>query len=244
MKISEIMTRRVVSARPETTIAEAARLMLRHRISGLPVVEDETLVGIVSEGDLLRRSETGTVRQRPRWLELLVGPGRLAGDYINSHARKVGEVMTQDVVAVRPYDEVAEAVRQMELHHVKRLPVVEDDRLIGIVSRANLVRALLHRLSHAPEDPRVAVDSAIRDRILAEIDKEPWGPRFGISVKVTDGLVEFFGSISDDRERGALRVLAENVPGVKDVRDHLVWVEPISGIVIGADATTPPANAA
>ena len=244
MKISEIMTRRVISVRPETTIAEAARLMLRHRISGLPVVDDEVAVGVVTEGDLLRRAETGTRRRRPRWLELLVGPGRLAGDYIAEHARKVGDVMSENIVSVRPQDDVADAVRLMELRHVKRLPVIEGGKLVGIVSRANLVRAVLHRLTREQDDPGLEIDAAIQDRILAEIEKEPWGPRFSITVKVTDGVVDYFGSTSDERERRALRVVAENMSGVKQVRDHLVWVEPISGIVISAEASTPPANAA
>jgi CBS domain-containing protein len=244
MNISEIMTRRVISVRPETTIAEAARLMLQHRISGLPVVNDDLVVGIITEGDLLRRAETGTARRRPRWLELLAGPGRLAGDYVAAHARQVGEVMSENLASVVSQDDVAEAVRLMERRHIKRLLVIEGGKLVGIVTRANLVRALLRRLTREPKHTGLEIDGVIHDNIIAAIDKEPWGPRFSITVKVADGIVDFFGSITDERERTALRVVAENIPGVKEVRDHLVWVEPVSGFVIPAEGTAPPATAA
>jgi CBS-domain-containing membrane protein len=239
MYAADIMTRPVISVAPETKIAEAARLMLQHRISGLPVVDASgAIVGIVTEGDLVRRSEIGTERHRARWVELLIGPGRLARDYVDAHARTVGDVMTADVVAVSPGATLPEVVRLMEKHHVKRVPVVENGGLVGIVSRANLLRALVHTL------PRTAVadaaisysDAEIRERILAEINKEPWGPRFSVDVTVENGIVELHGSITDDRERAALAVVAENTPGVKDVRDRLVWVDPMSGIVIPTGA--------
>lgn len=234
MKVGDVMTRSVVSVTPETPIAEAARQMLDNRISGLPVVDAAgTVVGVVTEGDLLRRAETGTVRTRARWLELLTTPGRLATDYVHAHARKVGEVMSRDVVAVAPGAPLATVVRLMEARHIKRLPVIDGGRLVGIVSRANLVRALFDRLS-APSE-QSAGDAAIRDAILAEIDRQPWGPRASIDVSVADGVVDLHGSITDDRERTALQVLAENTPGVKAVHDHLVWIEPLSGFVIPAD---------
>jgi CBS-domain-containing membrane protein len=148
MNATDIMTQPVISVALETKIAEAARLMLQHRISGLPVVDQSgAVVGIVTEGDLLRRSEIGTERHRPRWVELLIGPGRLAGDYIDAHARKVGEVMSENVVSVIPQETLPEIVRLMERRHIKRLPVIEDERLVGIVSRANLVRALVRTLT-------------------------------------------------------------------------------------------------
>ncbi len=242
MNAADIMTKPVISVAPEATIAEAARLMLQHRISGLPVTDKSSaVVGVVTEGDLLRRAELGTERHRPRWIELLIGPGRLARDYVDAHARKVGEVMTENVVSVTPQDILPDIVRLMETRHVKRLPVIEDGRLVGIVSRANLVRALVRRLtqSKAGSGKGVFDDGEIRDRILAEIRKEPWGPRYSVDVAVNDGVVELHGSLTNDRERTALRVAAENVPGVKAVRDHLVWVEPLSGMVIPAEGSGP-----
>jgi CBS domain-containing protein len=238
MNAADIMTQPVISVAPERKIAEAARLMLQHRISGLPVVDQSgAVVGIVTEGDLLRRSEIGTERHRPRWVELLIGPGRLAGDYIDAHARKVDEVMSENVVSVMPQETLPEIVRLMERRHIKRLPVIEDERLVGIVSRANLVRALVRTLTRptATDAGTTLGDAEIRHRILAEIRKESWGPSSSVDVTVKNGVAELYGSITVERERTALRILAENVPGVKAVHDRIVWVEPISGFVIPAD---------
>jgi CBS domain-containing protein len=238
MKASEIMTRGPISVTPEATIAEAARLMLQHRVSGLPVTDSNGLVvGVVTEGDLLRRAETGTERHRARWLEFLVGPGRLAGDYIDAHARKVGEVMTSEVTVAAPQDDLAGVVRLMEKRHIKRIPIVDDRKLVGIVSRADLVRALVHNLTEeaASGAARAMTDDEIHDRIVKIIDKEPWGPRFSIEIAVKNGIVDLHGTVTDDRERTALKVAAETIPGVKAVRDHLVWVEPTTGFVIGED---------
>ena len=238
MNAADIMTQPVVTVTPATKIAEAARLMLQHRISGLPVVDERNrIVGIVTEGDLLRRSELGTNRQRTRWVELLIGPGRLAHDYVEAHARNVGEVMSPEVAYVSAADALRDVVRLMEKRHVKRVPVLENGRLVGIISRANLVRALVHAMTRtaAFDAASTHVDSEIRDRIVAEIARQPWGPRFSVDVTVENGIVELDGSITNERERTALKVLAETVPGVKAVHDRLVWVEPVSGFVIPAD---------
>jgi CBS domain-containing protein len=240
MNAADIMTKPVITVTPETKIAEAARLMLQHRISGLPVVDDSgRVVGIVTEGDLLRRSEIGTERQRPRWVELLIGPGRLARDYIDANARTAGEVMSDRIASVTPEEALPDVVRLMERRHVKRVPVIDDGRLVGIVSRANLVRALVHTMTRMASADAAGAhsDSDIRDRILAEIAKEPWGPRFSVDVTVDNGVAELHGSITDERERTAIQVAAENVPGVKAVRDRLIWVEPLSGFVIPADGS-------
>jgi CBS-domain-containing membrane protein len=247
MSVADIMTRQVISVTPQTTIAEAAQLLLDNRISGLPVVDPGgAVVGIVTEGDLLRRVETGTQRRHSHWLEFLIAPGRLAREYTDANARNVGEVMSAEVVSVTPQEALPEVIRLMEHHHVKRLPVIEAGRLVGIVSRANLVRALLHSLAEPPGKPAgdaVAGDAEIRDRIVAEIARQPWGPRASVDVRVKDGAVELYGTITDERERTALRVLAENQPGVKTVLDHLVWIEPVSGFVIPAVGEEPPDKA-
>jgi CBS-domain-containing membrane protein len=244
MNVADIMTRQVISVTPQTTIAEAAQLLLDNRISGLPVVDPGgAVIGIVTEGDLLRRVETGTQRRHSHWLEFLIAPGRLAREYTDANARNVGEVMSAEVVSVTPGDALPEVIRLMERHHVKRLPVIEAGRLVGIVSRANLVRALLHNLTEPPGNAAgdaVAGDAEIRGRIMAEIARQPWGPRASVDVRVKDGTVELYGTITDERERPALRVLAENQPGVKTVVDHLVWIEPVSGFVIPAVGSEPP----
>lgn len=242
MKVSDIMTHPVITVTPEVTIGEAAELLIGHRISGLPVVNAAgEVVGIVTEGDLLRRAETGTERRRARWLEFLIAPGRLASEYAQAHGRRVGEVMTDTVVSVGPDEPIAELIDAMERRRIKRVPVIDQGRLVGIVSRANLVRALVQNLPR-PDDAPVISDEAIRDRIVAEIAKQPWGPRASVEVRVENGIVELRGAVTDDRERPALRVLAENVPGVKEVRDRLTWVEPLSGFVVPADEPPAPGS--
>ena len=176
MQVSEIMSKDVISITPQTPVAHAAKLMLDHHISGLPVVDDAgTLVGIVTEGDFLRRAETGNVRKRSRWLEFLVGPGRLADEYVHTHGRKVEEVMTREVVTVGEQDSLDEVVTLMEKHGIKRVPVLRDRQLVGIVSRANLMRALLV-LTRTPATP-LPSDRAIHQRIRTAVEQEPWGRR-------------------------------------------------------------------
>ncbi len=233
MRVSELMSRGVVSVAPTARVSDAAQLMLDHRISGLPVLDAEgKLVGIVTEGDFLRRAETGSLRRRPRWIEFCLGPGRLADEYVHTHGRKIEEVMTRDVVSIGENASLDEVAALMEKHRVKRLPVLRGSQLVGIVSRANLVRALL-LLTRSPASP-LPGDRAIHDRIMAAVDKEPWGPSHTINVVVHEGRVELYGSIFDEREREALRVLVENISGVKGVQDHLVWIEPMSGMAFGA----------
>ena len=231
MKAGDVMTRHIVSVNPESSISEAAQLMILNRISGLPVLDERgKLVGIVTEGDLLRRVETGTERRRPRWLEFLVGPGRLATEYVHTHGRRIQEVMTsspETIVEETPLDEV---VLLMERKRIKRLPVVRGDEVVGIVSRANLVQVLASLVRQTGDiDPG---DANIRERVLAEIDKQPWSRGNVINVIVRDGIVELWGTILDERPRQAIRVAAENVLGVKEVKDHLVWIEPMSGMTL------------
>jgi CBS domain-containing protein len=232
MKTSEIMSRQVLSIGPGAPIREAIRLMLEHRISGVPVVDGTgKLVGILTEGDLLRRGETGTERHRRPWLEFLLGPGRLAEDYVKTHGRRVEEIMTRGVVAIGPDTPVGEVVQVMESRRIKRLPVLDGEVLVGIVSRADLMGALARVLDQGEAAP--SDDDAIRERVLAEFQQAAgWAPRSGVTVTVKDGVVELNGAIFEEKERAALRVAAENLPGVRAVEDRLVWVEPVSGTVI------------
>ena len=203
--------------------------MLQRHISGLPVIEKGgELVGIVTEGDFLRRAETGTQRRRPRWLEYLVGPGRLADEYTRSHGRKVYEIMTFGALTVTEDTPLDEVVRLMEKRRIKRLPVVRGTAVVGIVSRANLVHALAGLAREVK--PAAASDQTIHDRIVAELAGQSWAPTALINVIVRDGVVELWGAITDERERAAVIVAAENAPGVKGVNDHLAWVEPMSGM--------------
>lgn len=242
MKAKDIMTWPVITIEPEAPMQAAIVHMLRHRISALPVVAaDGGLIGIVSEGDLLRRAEIGTQRHRPHWLEFLLGPGRLASEYAQTHGRKVKEVMTTDPETVNEDTPLDEIVALMERRRIKRVPVMRDGQMVGIVSRANLMQALAS-LVPAKSDSADS-DAAIRLKLLAEMDQQPWAPKGLINVIVKDGVVSLWGSITDEREREALHVLAENTPGVRDVRDHLVWVEPTTGLVISTGDEPPQAKA-
>jgi len=233
MKASDVMTSDVVSIAPDATILEAARLMLQHRISGLPVIAASgTLVGMVTEGDFLRRSETGTQRKRGRLLEFLLGPGRLADEYVHASGRKVDEVMTGEVHTVEEDAPLEKVVHLMERHRIKRIPVVRNGKVVGIVTRANLMRAVAALALAARPVP--ASDAAIRERLIADLKSQSWAPCAAIDVAVTDGVVKLTGSLTDERERQALRIAAENIPGVRKVEDHLIWVEPYSGMVIEA----------
>jgi CBS domain-containing protein len=229
MKARDVMTQYVTSIGPNDPVSRAVRIMLQNEISGLPVLDTfGRLVGMITEGDLLRRAETGTQRRRPRWIEIFIGPGRLADEYVHSHGRKVSEVMTLDPVSVTEETPLEEVVRLMEKRRIKRVPVVRGDSVVGIVSRANLLHALA-RLSGETK-PVQADDRAIREQLLGELQKQKWAPLASIDVIVREGVVDLWGSITDERARQALVVAAENVPGVKAVNDHIVWVEPMSGL--------------
>jgi CBS domain-containing protein len=231
MKAKDVMTSPVVSVAPDSTIFEAVRVMLQRHISGLPVIDkDGHLVGIVTEGDFLRRAETGTQRRRPRWLEYLIGPGRLADEYTRSHGRKVLDIMTPEPLTVSEDTSLEEIVGTMEKRRIKRMPVMRGDEVVGIVSRANLVHALAGVAREVK--PGAASDQAIRDRITAELAGQAWAPTALINVIVRDGVVELWGTITDERERQAIIVAAENAPGVKEVKDHLAWVDTMSGMLL------------
>lgn len=231
MNAKDVMTRDVISIQPDATVLQAARLMLQHHISGLPVI-DKTgkLVGVLSEGDFLRRQETATQRRRSRWLEFLMGPGRIAAEYTHTHGSKVSEVMTEDVQVVGENTPLEEVVELMERYRIKRVPVICDDAVTGIITRSNLMHAMVSMARQAP--PAATNDAAIRDRMMAEMKNQQWAPAAMTNVVVHDGVLELWGVIVDERQREALKVVAENIPGVKAVKDHLVWVEPTSGITI------------
>ena len=229
MNAGEVMSRNPIAVPAEAGLAEALQLMFDHHISGLPVVDGKAgLVGILTEGDLLRRSEIGTAGQRSRWLDLLI-TGRLANEYVRTHTRRVDDIMTRDVVSVAEDTPLTEVVRLMERHRIKRVPVLRDGALIGIVSRADLLRAIQRLLVAEPKT--AASDETIRRHVLDELAQAPWAPH-GLTVDVANGVVTLDGVILDEQKRSALRVAAENVPGVKAVVDHIVWVEPVTGWVV------------
>jgi CBS domain-containing protein len=231
MKARDVMAHPVISVDADTPVQVAIRLMLQKKISGMPVVDGSgNLLGMVTEGDFLRRAEAGTEHKQSRWLDFLMGPGQLADQYTKAHGRKVGEVMTKDVKSVDEHTQLGDIVAVMERNRIKRVPVLRGRKIVGIVTRANLLRALASVMYKLP--PGKADDFGIREKIIEQLKSEKWAPVATIDVIVRDGVVTLTGYVLDERQRDALKVLVENVPGVKQVLDQMVWVEPMSGITI------------
>ena len=231
MIVADVMTRNVLSVSPDATVDEAARMMLERGISGLFVVDAKgELAGIVTEGDLLRRDELGTERHRPWWLRMIVSPGRQAADFTRTHGRRVSDVMTEAVISVATDATLEDVVEIMEENRIKRVAVVARKRVVGVVSRSDLLRALVGRSRSAA--PVSTDDRTIREAILDGLDNASWAPATTLGVNVAGGVVDLWGTIMDEKERRAIRILAENTPGVTAVHDHLVFVEPYSGTVI------------
>ena len=223
MQARDIMTAEVVTARLDTPIPEVARLLVEQRISGVPVVDAlNRVVGIITEGDLLRRSELGTDKRRSHWLELFVSNVQLAEEYVRAHGRTAGEVMTHDVVQVAPDTPLTKIVDILEKNRIKRVPVIDNGKLVGIISRGNLVQALGSASQQvAPTSPD---DRHIRDQVLAEFRRHPWGLGSESNVVVTEGIVHLWGLVSTEEEQTALRVAAEEIPGVRRVEDHTIQI--------------------
>ena len=232
MRAHQIMTRPVITVTPDTTIVDAANLMLRQHISGLPVVDAAgKLVGIVSEGDFIRRGEIGTERKRGALLRFVLGAGKSASDFVHEHGCKISEIMNPSPVTITEDTPLADIVDLMEKRNVKRLPVLRNDKVVGIVTRANLLQAVASMARHIP-DP-TADDDHIRNRIINALEKVDWGP-IGLNVIVHDGVVQLNGVITDERSRQAAVVAAENVEGVRKVHDHLCWVDTMSGMYVNS----------
>ncbi len=233
MRAHQIMTRKVITVGPDTSIVEAANTMLQHHIGGLPVVDATgKLIGIVSEGDFIRRAEIGTQREHGRWLRLLVGSGQIASEFVHERGRKVGEIMTPNPVIITEDTPLNEIVRIIERHHVHRLPVLRRQELVGIVTRSNLLQAVADLARDVPEP--TADDDRIRSSIQAAIEITDWSPS-QLNVIVNDGIVHLGGVITDERCRRAAIVAAENVAGVRQVQDELCSYPPPEEDLGGGD---------
>lgn len=231
MIVADVMTRNCITIGPEATVEEAVNLMLSRHISGLFVVnKGGALAGVLTEGDLLRRDELGTERHRPWWLRMLASPARQAQDFTHANGRHVRDVMTEDVLSIAQDAPLEDVVATMEKHRIKRLPVTADGRVVGVVSRADLLRALIGRVH--PVEPQDTDDRSIRTAILNALEAQSWAPLTTLNVTVAEGVVDLWGTITNDQERHGIRVIAENTQGVKAVRDHLVYIEPYTGTVI------------
>jgi CBS domain-containing protein len=219
------MTRMVITINEQAPIAEALQLMLGKAISGLPVVDcNDQLVGIITEGDLLRRAELATEQPIAWWKNLLFGPWFSAQEYVRTHARSVGSVMTRETLCIAEDTPLPMIVRMMEQGHVKRLPVTKDGKVIGIVSR----RDVLQPLSALVGDPLAgnATDASILQQIDRDLALQPWSPRHNISVTVKNGVVSLSGTVSGFEQREALQVLIADIAGVRKIYDQLLVVNP------------------
>jgi CBS domain-containing protein len=222
MKAADVMVTTVVTVGPECSIENVADTLLENRVSAVPVVSNGgDLVGIVSEGDLIRRTEIDTERRRSRWLALLIGTQPLAAEFVKSHAGRVADVMTRDVIVATPDTPLRHIAALLEKNGIKRVPIVSNGKLVGIVSRANLVQAL----ASARKEIKAAAatsDRMIREELLSRLRKEPWARTSRLNVIVHDGTVELWGTVRSRAEKQAIRSAAEVTSGVRAVNDNLI----------------------
>ena len=217
------MTPWVASIGPDATVQDAARRMLEHAVSALPVVDDSgRMVGIVSEGDLLRRREIGTDVARAWWLRLLSGESA-AADLLKTHGKRVGDVMTAPAVSVTESASLGKIALLLENHRIKRVPVLRAGRLVGIVSRADLVR----QVAIAPPGKRPASrhDRSLRQRLVKRLQQTGGDPAC-LNVSISRGVLHLWGGIASEAQRQALRAAADGVPGVRRIEDHTFVMPP------------------
>ena len=220
MKAYDVMVSPVVTVKPTSLVRDAAKIFLERRISAVPVLNDQgKLVGIISEGDLMHRSEAGTERQRSWWLEAFISDETLAAEYTKAHARKVADVMTRHVITAAPDTPLHEIAALLEKNSIKRVPILKDDQLVGIVSRANLVQAVAST-KRALESPHS--DSIIREQILNQLNQQKWAHTQLLNITVSGGVVDLWGIAPSEAERQAIRVAAQSIPGVQGVNDNMV----------------------
>src|SRR5262245_9591116 len=220
MNAADMMTSQLLTIGPEATVRDAAWMMLTHRISAVPVLDGQgRLVGIISEGDLLRRAETGTQRRHSWWGMFGIGSELLAAEFVKSHGRQVADVMTRDVITARENTPAHEIARLMETNGIKRVPVVEDGKLIGVVSRADFLTALTGLPQ--PGEGKSADDVTLRRAIVARLDAMPWIQPSIVNVAVHDGTAELTGLADSDAQRRAVHIVVETTPGVHAVEDNM-----------------------
>ncbi|WP_316179794.1 MULTISPECIES: CBS domain-containing protein [unclassified Bradyrhizobium] len=223
MKARDVMVSPVITVGKNSTVRDLAKLLLANRISAVPVVDSGgKVVGIVSEADLMHRAEAGTERPSSWWLSLISGESALAAEYVQSHALKVKDVMTTDVQTAQPDTPLVEIADMFEEKHIKRVPIVNAaGKLVGIVGRANIIQAVA---SARPQLEISLPDTAIREKLIAELKKHSWSHVHNLNVTVTNGVVDLWGFAESDKERQAIRIATESVPGVVAVNDHLMRV--------------------
>jgi CBS domain-containing protein len=218
---ADVMTREVVSVGPDTPVRAIAELLFTRRISGVPVLEDGRLIGVVSEGDLIGHAAATGEQRRSWWLSALMNDSASARDYAKTHGRTARDVMTSAVITIGEAATLAEIAKTLERHRIKRVPVLREGKLVGIVSRGNLLQALA---TLEVEAAGTVDDDTIRERLIAELRGQSWAHLPPDAIVVENGIVRLSGIVQTEDERRALRIAAENTPGVKGVDDHLtIW---------------------
>jgi CBS domain-containing protein len=221
MNASDVMTAGVITIEPDADVKTAARTMLEKGISALPVIDKNgKLVGIISEGDLIRRTEAGTEAKASWWLRLLSDNETLASKFVKAHGMRVADVMSNEVITATPDTPLAEIARLLEKNRIKRVPIMKDGKPVGVVSRANLLQALASAKPALSDAVKVS-DNTLRDNILNRLWDQPWAHPGMINVIVTDGVVDLWGTVTSDTERKALNILVSETPGVVGINDHL-----------------------
>ena len=222
MDARDVMTSPVITAGPENTVLEIVQLMLENRISAVPILDGENkLIGLVSEGDLMRRSGMGVEHHPSWWLSAFRGAVSMAEGFVKSHGVKASEIMTRDVLTAGEDTPLWNIAETLEKNKIKRLPIVRDGHLVGIVSRANLLHAITAQRDTAMESPSKD-DRAIREELISILGSERWSDMAHLNIVVKDGTVHFWGLINAEAQREAMKVAAENVHGVSDVVDHTI----------------------
>ncbi|MFN3657337.1 MAG: CBS domain-containing protein [Pseudolabrys sp.] len=219
MKAADVMATKVITVDADASVEMVAETLLANKISAVPVVDGTgKMLGIVSEGDLIHRVEAGTERHRSWWLALLTARETLAQDFIKSHARKASDLMSHPVVSVAPGTPLSEVAALLDKHRIKRVPVVQDGKLVGIVSRANLVQALVAQGFKTAE--KKIDDAALQADVLSSLRAQPWWPT-DVNVTVHDGNVELWGVVDSAVEKDAIRVAVEEIPGVRGISNYI-----------------------
>ena len=234
MRARDIMSRTVISVTPETSVLEAAALMVDKRINAVVVVKGKAVVGIVSESNLLHRYELGTQRDPAAlpWWRRLFDADKSAWNYVEAHTMKIRDVMVTQVFTVAEDTAAIDIAALFEEHKIKQAPVVKAGALVGIVSRADFVRALVARAKPA-HDPLAKSDAAIKIALLAELESQPWWQADCSDVTVSDGVVHFIGHVNSSEDKAPARVAAENIEGVRAVEDDRALVVPSAGYPMG-----------
>lgn len=229
MKARDVMVSPVITANVRASVKDVAKVLLDRRISAVPVLDDDgRLAGIVSEGDLLHRTESGTERHRSWWLQALTGSGQMAEEFVKAHAHRIADVMTTDVITARPDTPLHEIAALLEKNMIKRVPIVDaGGHVVGIVSRANLIQAVA---AGGKEIERPVSDEALREQLMAELGKQEWAHTILLNATVSDGVVDLWGMTDSRTEKKALRVAAEAIPGVRAVKDNLLVRREVSAL--------------